>query len=99
MPQSALQAQIAPDRLSFVNSVRILRDAVFQAQIVATSQAQDWYQRLLQDIGREQLPKRDNRCNPRVIKRKVSKFDLKRECHRNWPQPTKPFAKAIVLLI
>lgn len=99
MHQSALQAQVAPDRLSFVNSVRILRDAVFQAQIVATSQAQDWYHRLLQDIGREQLPKRDNRCNPRVIKRKMSKFDLKREQHRNWPQPTKPFTNAIVLLI
>ena len=99
MHQAALQAQVAPDHLSFVNSVRILRDAIFQAHIVATSQAQDWYQRLLQDIGREQLLKRDNRCNPRVIKRKMSKFDLKRACHRNWHQPTKPFADAIVLLI
>jgi len=99
MHQAALQVQVPPDRLSFVNSVRILREAVFQAQIVATSQSRDWYQRLLHDIGREQLPKRDNRCNPRVIKRKMSKFDLKREQHYNWPQPTKPFADALVLLI
>lgn len=99
MHQAALQVQVAPDRLSFVNSVRILRDAVFQAQIVATSQAKDWYQQLLQNIGQEQLPKRDNRCNPRVIKRKMSKFDLKRDEHRHWPQPIKPFAQALVLLI
>jgi hypothetical protein len=99
MHESALQANVAPDRLSFVNSVRIIRDAVFQAQIVAPSQSALWRQRLLQDIGRELLPQRANRSNPRVVKRKMSKFDLKREEHRLWPQPTKPFADAIVLLI
>jgi len=99
MHEAALQADIAPDRLSFVGTLRIVRDAVFQAQIVAPTQTSDWYQRLLQDIGREQLPPRDNRCNPRVVKRKMSKFDLKREPHRHWPQPTKAFAQAIVLLI
>lgn len=99
MHQAALQAQVAPNCLSFVNSIRILRNAFFQALIVAPSQTEAWYQRLLQDIGREQLPKRDNRCNLRVIKRKMSKFDLKRDEHRHWPQPTKPFAEAIVLLI
>ena len=99
MHQAALQVQVAPDRLSFVNSVRILRDAVFQAHIVAPSQAKDWYLRLLQDIGRQLLPERDNRSNPRVIKRKMSKFDLKRDEHRHWPQPSKPFADAVLVLL
>lgn len=99
MHEAALQANVAPDRLSFVNTLRILRDAVFQAQIVAPKQIADWYQRLLRDIGREQLPRRDNRINPRVVKRKMSKFDLKREQHRHWPQPSKSFAEAVVLLI
>lgn len=99
MHQAALQAQVAPTRLSFVKSLRILRTAVFQAQIVAPEQFDSWYQRLLQDIGRQQLPRRDNRSNPRVIKRKMSKFLLKREQHRHWPQPSKSFAEAVVLLI
>lgn len=99
MHEAALKADVAPDRLSFVNSVRIIRSAVFQSQIVAPSQASDWRERMLRDIGREILPERANRSNPRVIKRKMSKFDLKREPHRHWPQPTKSIADAIVLLI
>lgn len=99
MHEAALQANVAPDRLSFIHSVRIIRSAVFQSQIVAPSQAADWRERLLRDIGREILPQRDNRSNPRVVKRKMSKFDLKRDVHRHWPQPTKQIAEAIVLLI
>ena len=99
MHAAALQAGIAPDRLSFVGTVRILRNAVFEAQIVAPSQFTLWYARLLCDIARQPLPGRDNRCNPRVVKRKMSNFALKREPHRHPPQPTKPFAEAVVILI
>jgi hypothetical protein len=99
MHESALQTDVAPDRLSFINSVRIIRAALFQAQIVAPSQFADWRLRLLQDIGHELLPERANRSNPRVVKRKMSNFDLKRDVHRHWPQPTKSFTDAIVLLI
>jgi hypothetical protein len=99
MHEAAVRAGVAPDRLSFVNALRILRNAVFEFQIIAESQRAAWYDRLLNDIGREQLPQRDNRCNPRVVKRKMSNFDLKREQHRQWPQPTKPFAEAVVILI
>ena len=99
MHEAAVYAQVAPDHLSFVNTVRILRSAVFEGQIVAPSQLATWRARLLRDIAREQLPERDNRCNPRVVKRKMSNFDLKREKHRHWPQPTKCFAEAVVVLI
>jgi hypothetical protein len=99
MHEAALHADVAPDRLSFVNTVRILRHAVFESQIIAPAQLAEWHHRLVRDIGREQLPKRDHRCNPRVVKRKMSNFDLKRACHRHWPQPTKSFAEAVVVLI
>lgn len=99
MHEAAVRAEIAPDRLSFVNAVRILRNAVFEAQIVAQEQHAQWFDRVLRNIGREVLPVRDHRCNPRVVKRKMSKFDLKRDQHRHWPQPTKSFAEAIVILI
>jgi len=99
MHEAACQAGVAPDRLSFVGTVRILRNAVFEAQIVAPAQFAHWYARLLRDIARQQLPERDNRCNPRVVKRKMSNFDLKRDHHRHSSQPTKSFAQAIVILI
>ena len=76
-----------------------LFSAVPEFQMVHPTQQPAIYQRLLQDIARHPLPARDNRSNPRVVKRKMSKFDLKRREHRQWPQPTKPFRDAICVLI
>lgn len=99
MHQAAERADVAPDRLSFIEAVRILRVGVFEFQIVAPVQRDQLYARLLDDIARARLPARDNRrCNPRVVKRKMSNFPLKREMHRHPPQPTKSFAEAIVIL-
>jgi hypothetical protein len=56
------------------------------------------YRRLLNDIARHRLPERDDRSNPRVIKRKMSKFKLKREQHHHWPQPSGTFQEAVVIL-
>jgi len=33
-----------------------------------------------------------------VVKRKMSKFALKRPKHAHWPQPLKPFADSVVIL-
>lgn len=41
------------------------------------------------------LPKRRRRSNPRVVKRKMSNFPLKRTQHRNQPQPTHEPTEAI----
>ena len=99
MHEAAVQAGLAPNRLSFIKSVRILRNAIFEFQIAHESQKLLLYQRLLHDIARAKLPERTNRSNPRVIKRKMSNFDKKRLEHLSWPQPSKPFADAVVLLI
>lgn len=99
MHEAAVRAEVAPERLSFVGTVRLLRNAVFEAQIIAPEQRRQWQDCLLRDIGREVLPTRDHRCNPRVVKRKMSPFDLKRDRHRHCPQPTKPFAEALIILI
>lgn len=48
--------------------------------------------RVMAEILQERLPKRRLRANPRVVKRKMSNFALKRSRHRCWPQPTmQPF--------
>jgi hypothetical protein len=34
------------------------------------------------------LPERRRRTNPRVVKRKMSNFGVKRPEHHRWPRPT-----------
>lgn len=98
MHDAAIEAGIDPDRLSFRNALEIIRDAIPQFQLVDSSQHPILYQRLLRDIARHRLPERANRINPRVIKRKVLKFPLKRKHHLSWPQPSTPFRCAVAML-
>lgn len=98
MHEAALKADLDPDRLSFSNAVRIIGDAIPEFQMVVPEQRTALYQRLLVDIARHRSPPRANRINPRVVKRKMSKYPLKRAEHRRWPQPCKPFPNAVVML-
>jgi hypothetical protein len=49
-------------------------------------------------VLRHLLPPRRLRTWPRVVKRKMSNFPLKRDRHRHCPQPTKPPEEAVVLV-
>jgi hypothetical protein len=96
MVQAARQAHLDPDRLSFIGAVRVLQNAVPEFQMTAPEQLPALYQRLLRDMARKRLPPRRLRSNPRVVKRKMSNFKLKRAEHRAWPQPTvRSFREAI----
>jgi Insertion element 4 transposase N-terminal/Transposase DDE domain len=98
MHEAALQAGIDPDRLSFVHAVRVLHDAIPEFQMVSPAERPGLYARLLHDIAAGCLPARRLRSNPRVVKRKMSNFRLKRPAHRQWPQPTMPFRAAVLLI-
>lgn len=98
MHEAALSVDADPDRLSFTNSLRIIQQAIPEFQWVDSSQHRDLYQRLLRDIAKQRLPERDHRINPRVVKRKMSKFRLKRPEHCHPAQPTKPFVESVVIL-
>lgn len=98
MYEAAQEEQLDPDRLSFTNTLRILRRKVDKFQIAAPQAWKEFYQRMLAEIGRVRLPPRDNRSNPRVVKRKMSNFRLKREEHRRVQHPTKPFRNSVVAL-
>jgi hypothetical protein len=50
------------------------------------------------EILLKMLPPRRLRTNPRVVKRKMSNFLVKRAEHRSWPQPTRSPEHAIVVL-
>ena len=98
MHEAALQAGLDPDRLSFVHAVRVLHDAIPEFPMIAPAERPRLYQRLLQDIASGRLPARRLRSNPRVVKRKMSTFRLKRPEHRHSPQPTMPFRDAVFLI-
>jgi hypothetical protein len=98
MHEAARQADLDPDQLSFVHALRVIADAIPEFQMVALDQLDQLYARLLQDIADSRIPKRRLRSNPRVVKRKMSNFGLKRPEHHRWPQPTLSFRQAIVLI-
>lgn len=56
------------------------------------------HRRVLAEILARPLPPRRQRSNPRVVKRKMSNYPVKRNHHRNWPQPTKPPEAAITII-
>lgn len=98
MLQAACYVGVDPDRLSFVHAVEVIRDAIPEFQMTALDQRAQLYQRLLRDLAAVRLPIRRLRANPRVIKRKMSKFRVKRPEHDQWPQPSVPFRDAVALI-
>jgi hypothetical protein len=53
---------------------------------------------VIAEILRHPLPPRRLRAFPRVVKRKMSNFGVKRARHRHWPKPTIPAADAVVIV-
>lgn len=96
MHDAAVTGCIDPDRLSFSSSLRVVRCHLPEAPQRPPS---DWYRRLLREVRRQELRPRRPRWYPRVIKRKMSNWRKKRPEHQRPRQPTKPFEKAVVILI
>ena len=96
--EAACQAQIDPDRISFVHTLRVLHNAIPEFQMTAPESHPQLYGRLLRDIATDLLPERRNRINPRVVKKKMSNFRVKRKEHLQWPQPSLPFRQAVALI-
>jgi hypothetical protein len=96
---SATRHHLDSDRISFTNALEHVCDAIPKFRQVAPEDHPRLYLRLLDDVARHRLPTRADRINPRVVKRRMSKFPLKRRHHRNWPQPTKPFRDTVALSI
>jgi len=97
MHEAAVQADLDPDRLSFVHTLEIVRDAVPEFQMVAAEQRPMLYERMLRDIAAKRLPERRVRSNARVVKRKMSNFKLKRPEHYQPPKPAGRFRDVVVV--
>ena len=78
MAEAAAQAGLAPTRPRFGQAVELIRVALDDFHLVDPRYHPHLYQRLLRDIAACRLPVRPPRTNPRHVKRKMSKFKLKR---------------------
>jgi Insertion element 4 transposase N-terminal/Transposase DDE domain len=99
MVDAAQAHDLAPTRLSFLTTLRLIRTALPDFQRAAPAEHPRLYRQLLADVAAARLLARTNRSNPRVVKQKMGNFRVKGPQHQHWPQPTKPFRAAIALLI
>jgi hypothetical protein len=75
----------------------VVRDAVPEFQLAVPEQMTLLYARMLIDLASKRLPERRPRSKPRVVKRKMSNFKLKRAEHAQPPKPLVSFRDAIVI--
>jgi hypothetical protein len=97
MAEAAKKEDIDVDRLSFTGCLQILQARLPECDGSTPAGLGHWYQLLLEEIGRERIEPRRNRVNPRVVKRKMSKFNKKRPDHRGRPPLKKAFAETVVI--
>jgi hypothetical protein len=96
MHQAALDGGIDPDRVSFTRTLRLVRRQATAQAALSPSWLARALTRALAEIQRHRLTRRP-RSNPRVIKRKMSNWKLKRAQHRGPRQPSqRPITITIV---
>jgi len=94
--EAAKRVAVDPDRVSFVGALRLIRDALPELDAASTEQARARrYAVLLEDVGKELNPPRRCRNYPRVVKRKMSKFPLKRPAVHGRQLKTTPFLDTV----
>ena len=95
--QAAHHSDVDPDRVSFTRTMRAARRSVRRSAANPVSLAAAVFHATT-EILQELLPQRRLRANPRVVRRKMSNFGIKRPEHRLWLQPTVPISQAIRIL-
>jgi hypothetical protein len=100
MFEAAATVGLDTDRLSFLGCFQILKCRLPECDSSTPSRFEQWYRGLLWEMQRERTDDevRRNRINPRVVKRKMSKFKKKRPEHRRIPPLKKTFAETVVML-
>ena len=98
MAEAAQQEGLDPDRLSFLNCLRVLRNRAGEYAGKPARQRAESYEAVLADMADERIGARRNRINPRVVKVKMSKFKKKRRGHKGIPPLSKTFEDSIILL-
>ncbi len=99
MFEAATAKGIDVDRISFKGCFQIIKTRLPEYHpSEGKTGLQDWFNAVIWEMGNEIIPARRNRINPRVIKRKMSRWNKARPEHRNLPHLKKTFCEAIVML-
>jgi hypothetical protein len=98
MHEAALSVDIDPRRLSFIHAVRVLRETAPLMRAAPAVRLPTLFAGMIAHIARGVLPPRDNRINPRVIKKKMSNFPKKRPEHHHILHPQTSFEQAVRIL-
>ncbi len=98
MYEAAATQQLDPRRVSFTATLKILRCRLPECP-ASQRGCQRWYRRLVQEVAEEIIEPRRNRINPRVIKRKMSKWPKKRPIHPPFLSPPNPSSRPLLCAI
>src|SRR5437763_7783658 len=100
MFEAAATVGLDPDRLSFLGCFPILKCRLPECHSATPQSFEAWYRGLLWEMQHERTDDavRRNRINPRVVKRKMSKFKKKRPEHSHLPPLQKTFVETVVML-
>ena len=97
MFEAAATVALDPDRLSFTGCFQILKCRLPECQSKTAVELESWYEAVIWEMQSERTEPRRNRINPRVIKRKMSKWKKKRPEHRRLPPLRKSFLESVVM--
>jgi hypothetical protein len=97
MLEAAKDEELDVDRLSFTGCLRILQARLPECDSSTPIRLEQWYRLLLEEMAQERIEPRCNRVNPRVVKRKMSKWKKKRPEHRQRSSLKQPFAETVVI--
>ncbi len=97
MFEAAASVGLDPDRLSFSGCFQVLKCRLPECDGKTSATFEAWYRGLLWEMQGERTDPRRNRVNPRVIKRKMSKWKKKRPEHRHLPPLKKTFPETVVM--
>jgi hypothetical protein len=98
MLKGAESAQIDVDRLSFKGCFQVLKTRLPECNAASETSFAEWYEAVIWEISRERIPPRRNRINPRVIKRKMSRWHKCRPHHRKRAPLLKAFEDTVVMI-
>ena len=98
MADAASDHGVDPDRISFTRSMHAARRSVRSGIGHATAAITEALPTTIAEICRDLVRVRPLRAAPRVVRRKLSNYKVKRAEHRTWPKPTLRPADAVVVL-
>jgi transposase IS4-like protein/DDE family transposase len=97
MADAAELTEVSPLDLSFLGCLQTIKNRRDEYPGADSPRGETWCRSFLRELGRQQLPPRRQRANPRVVKRKMSKFKKKRPEHRGIKPLERPFGETIVV--